>query len=95
MLYLIAILLTLVGQQFLKAFKYHENSLFPQFSKVTIGSVLKKTLNVFYVVTTFSRDNTTTDARMRLWKFKIVKINSVAPKLESLPLTDEAFSRNI
>lgn len=39
--------------------------------------------------------NSLNDARIKLWKNKIAKSNSTAPKLEALPPTDEAFQENL
>ena len=41
-----------------------------------------------------TKSNTLTDARKRTWKSKVIRNNSVAPKLESLPPTEEAFEEN-
>ena len=42
-----------------------------------------------------AKSNTLTDARKRAWKSKVIRNNSVAPKLESLPPTEEAFEENV
>ena len=42
-----------------------------------------------------SKFHTLTDARKRVWKNRVAKNNSTAPKLESLPPTDAAYQENL
>ena len=42
-----------------------------------------------------SKFETLTDARKRVWKNRVAKNNSTAPKLESLPPTDAAYQENL
>ena len=42
-----------------------------------------------------TKSNTLTDARKHAWKSKVIRNNNVAPKLESLPPTEEAFEENV